>query len=109
LTAPDWESIGQAPEFLVLYRRRRRIQTTLLLLGIGYYFALPVGAGYFPELFRQQVWGPLNVGLLFAISQFVMAAFVALAYARVSARRLDPLAAQVAKKYLPQAQQPDAG
>jgi uncharacterized membrane protein (DUF485 family) len=98
---PNWEDIGRAPEFLVLYRRRRRIQYGLLLLAMLYYFALPVIAGYFPALFRHRVAGPVNVGLLFAISQFVVAATVAIAYARLCARDVDPLAREVAAKYLP--------
>jgi uncharacterized membrane protein (DUF485 family) len=96
-----WEEIGRAPEFLVLYRRRRRIQYGLLAVAMVYYFALPVIAGYFPALFRHRVMGSVNVGLLFAISQFIVAAGVAIAYARLSARILDPLARSVAARYLP--------
>jgi uncharacterized membrane protein (DUF485 family) len=101
LSAPDWESIGRAPEFLQLYRRRQRLQNGLLVIALLYFFALPIGAGYFPQLFRIRVWGVVNVGLLFALSQFLVAAAVAISYARIAARRIDPLARDVASKYLP--------
>lgn len=101
MSAPDWESIGRAPEFLQLYRRRQRLQNGLLVAALLYFFALPIGAGYFPELFRIRVWGVVNVGLLFALSQFLVAAAVAIAYARIAARWIDPLAREVAIKYLP--------
>jgi uncharacterized membrane protein (DUF485 family) len=97
----NWEDISRSPEFLLLYRRRRRIQLGLLWAALLYYFALPIGAGYFPEVFRIQVFGPVNVGLLFALSQFLVAAIVAIAYARISARKLDPLAHALAAKHLP--------
>ena len=38
-----------------------------------YYFLLPIGAAYFQELFKIKVWGPVNVGILFALSEFVVA------------------------------------
>jgi uncharacterized membrane protein (DUF485 family) len=100
-TVTNWEDISRSPEFLLLYRRRRRIQLGLLWGALLYYFALPIGAGYFPEVFRVQVFGPVNVGLLFALSQFVVAAAAAIAYARVSAQKLDPLAQALAAKHLP--------
>ena len=36
------------------------------------YFALPVAAGWFPELMKMEVWGKVNVAYLFALSQFFM-------------------------------------
>ena len=34
----------------------------------------PLGAGWFTDLYRKPVWGAVNVGLLFALSQFAVLA-----------------------------------
>ncbi len=45
----------------------------LMVFSVVFYFLLPIGAAYFQELFRVKVWGPVNVGILFALSEFVVA------------------------------------
>jgi uncharacterized membrane protein (DUF485 family) len=57
----------------------------LLVLGTAifiYYFALIVGAGWFRALYTQVLPGGLNVGIAFALSQYVFVAVLALIYAQ---------------------------
>jgi uncharacterized membrane protein (DUF485 family) len=44
------------------------------------------------------VWGPVNVGILFALSEFIVAWGLAYLYARVASRKFDPMAAEILKK-----------
>jgi uncharacterized membrane protein (DUF485 family) len=44
------------------------------------------------------VWGPVNIGLLFALSEFAMAFGVAFAYARHAGRRFDAMAAELRRE-----------
>jgi uncharacterized membrane protein (DUF485 family) len=56
---------------------------------------LPIGAAYFPDMFTRQVWGHLNIGLVFALSEFVVAWAVALIYLRIANKKFDVLAAEI--------------
>lgn len=92
----NWEAIAASPKFQALVARKRRVLSGLMLFSIIYYFLLPVGAAYAKELFSRQVWGPLNVGLLFALSEFIVAWGVAVIYSRIANREFDAMAAQIA-------------
>ena len=59
-----------------------------------------LGAGWFPELFRIRVFGPVNLVLLFALSEFVAAWGVAFVYARRAGAEFDALAAEVQRAAL---------
>jgi len=93
--AVDWAAIEAHPRFQELHRRKSRFLWGLMAFSVLYYFLLPVGAAYWPELFRRPVWGPVNVGLLFALSEFVVAWLVALVYSRHAGRHFDAMAADI--------------
>ena len=66
--------------------------------SVAWYFLLPIGAAYFQDLFRIRVWGVINVGLLFALSEFALAWIVAWLYSRRASRDFDQLAAQICQE-----------
>jgi uncharacterized membrane protein (DUF485 family) len=94
--AVDWDAIIRDPRFVDLHRRKSRFLWGLMALSVGYYFLLPIGAAWFQPLFRLRVWGVLNVGLLFALSEFVVAWLIAWHYSRRAGRDFDRLAALIA-------------
>ena len=69
----DWKAIDEDPRFQALHRKKTTFLWGLMVFSMAYYFLLPIGAGFFPELFKVKVWGPVNAGILFALSQFVVA------------------------------------
>ena len=95
----NWQAIDADPRFQRLHREKRRLLSILMAVLIGYYFMLPLGAAWFPELFRVQIWGPVNAGLLFALSEFLMAWGVAFIYARHAGRRFDALATELVAEF----------
>jgi len=95
MAALNWTAIDSDPRFRELHARKTRFLWGLMAFSIAYYFLLPIGAGYFPELYRVKVWGPINVGILFALSQFVVAWAVAYVYAR-RASEFDEMAERIA-------------
>ena len=97
-TAMNWEAIDADPRFQELHRRKSRCLWALMIFSIVYYFLLPIGAAYFTDLFRVKVWGPVNFGILFALSEFVVAWAIAYIYARVASRTFDPMADEILKK-----------
>ncbi len=78
----DWSTIHATAAFQALHRRKSRFLWRLMAFSVIYYFLLPAGAAYFTDLYRLPVWGPVNVGLVFALSQFLVAWGVAFIYAR---------------------------
>jgi uncharacterized membrane protein (DUF485 family) len=93
--AVDWDAIIRDPRFQSLHRRKSAFLWGLMLLSVVYYFMLPVGAAYFQDLFKMRVWGVINVGLMFALSEFAVAWIVAWIYSRKATRDFDVLAAQI--------------
>lgn len=94
---PDWAAIDRDPRFQALHKKKSSFLWGLMVFSIVYYFLLPFGAAYFQDLFKVKVWGPLNVGLLFALSEFVVAWIVAAVYAKRANREFDAMAAEIAR------------
>mgnify|MGYP001162092256 CR=1 FL=1 len=92
-----WVAIHADPAFQALHAEKTRFLWGLMAFSISYYFLLPLGAAWFTDIYRKQIWGPLNVGLVFALSQFVVAWGVAWLYARRAAK-FDAMAAAIAHK-----------
>ena len=95
----DWSAVIADPRFQTLHRRKMRVLWGLMAVSVLYYFLLPVGAAYFQPLFRVKVWGVVNVGIVFALSEFVVAWAIAIYYSRIANREFDRLAAAVAADF----------
>ncbi len=93
----DWAAIDRDPRFQALHKKKTSFLWSLMIVSIVYYFLLPIGAAYFPELFKIKVWGPVNVGLLFALSEFIVAWSVAGIYARRANRDFDQMSAEIVR------------
>jgi uncharacterized membrane protein (DUF485 family) len=95
----DWNAVIADPRFQTLHRRKQGFLTGLMVFSIVFYFLLPIGAAYFQDLFKVKVWGVVNFGLLFALSQFIVAWLVAFYYSRRAGAEFDRLAAEIAATY----------
>ena len=95
--ALNWAAIDSDPRFQDLPRKKMAFLWGLMIFSVVYYFLLPIGAAYFPELFRIKVWGPVNVGILFALSEFVVAWAIAGIYAWRANREFDAMAAEIVR------------
>jgi uncharacterized membrane protein (DUF485 family) len=95
----DWDAIIRDPRFESLHRRKTLFLWGLMALSIVYYFLLPIGAAYFQDLFKVRVWGVVNVGLVFALSEFVVAWAIALIYSRKASQDFDRMAAEIAAEF----------
>lgn len=96
----DWAAISADPRFQQLHRRKASFLGFLMLVSMLYYFLLPVGATWFPELFRVKVFGAVNVGLLFAFSEFLLAWGFAALYTRRANREFDRLAHELNRDFM---------
>jgi uncharacterized membrane protein (DUF485 family) len=92
----DWDAVIADPRFQALHKKKSAFLWGLMAFSVAYYFLLPIGAAYFQELFAIRVWGPINVGLLFALSQFIVAWGVAIYYSIKANAEFDRMAAEIA-------------
>lgn len=93
--AINWKAIDKDARFQQLHSRKTRFLWGLMIFSIIYYFLLPIGAAYFTDLFKIKVWGPINVGILFALSEFVVAWLIAYYYTQRANREFDSMADQL--------------
>ena len=95
----DWNAVIADPRFQALHRRKQSFLTGLMIFSVVFYFLLPIGAAYFQDLYKTKVWGVVNFGLLFALSEFVVAWAIAIYYSRVANRDFDRMAREIAADY----------
>jgi uncharacterized membrane protein (DUF485 family) len=90
----DWNQMAAQPKFKTLLAKKRKFIIPSIIFFVAYYFALPILVGYAPELMRKEVWGPVNLAYLFALSQFFVAWAIAALYLK-AASRFDRMADEV--------------
>ena len=93
----DWKAIVADPKFQKLHRTKTMVLWGLMVFSVVFYFLLPVGAAYFQDVFKIKVMGPVNVGILFALSEFVVAWAIAFYYARRANAEFDTAAAEIVR------------
>lgn len=91
----DWKAIDSKPEFQALHSKKLSFLWGLMIFSLVYYFLLPIGAAYFQDIYKIKVWGPVNVGLLFALSEFLVAWGIAFHYSRRANAEFDTMAAEL--------------
>jgi uncharacterized membrane protein (DUF485 family) len=96
--AVNWKAIDTDPRFQELHNKKMRFLWGLMVFSIIYYFLLPIGAAYFAELFKIKVWGPINIGIVFAMSEFVVAWLIAFYYTRRANAEFDDMAENLMKE-----------
>ncbi len=90
----NWAAIDNDPRFQRLHSKKVAFLTWLMIISVVYYFLLPIGAAYFQDLFKTKVFGVVNFGILFALSQFVVAWAIA-GYYTVKAKEYDAMAQEL--------------
>lgn len=96
-TTVNWAAVERDPRFQALHRKKTAFLWTLMIISVVYYFLLPVGAAYYQDLFKTKIWGPMNFGILFALSEFVVAWSIAFIYTRKANRDFDAMAAEIVR------------
>lgn len=92
----QWSKIEADPRFQQLHARKTAFLWGLMVFSVVYYFLLPIGAAWFIDTYRIKLWGPVNVGIVFALSQFVVAWGIAWFYS-VKAAQFDAMAEEIAR------------
>jgi len=95
-TSINWVAIDNDPRFQRLHAKKLAFLSGLMIFSLFYYFLLPIGAAYFTDLYKVKVYGVVNVGILFALSQFVVAWGIAFYYT-AKAKDFDTMAAELVR------------
>lgn len=85
----QWEAIEADPRFQALHRDKNRFLWRMMLFALIYFFCLPIATAYYQDILKVKVWGVINVGLLFALSQFIVAWVIAAIYAKRANNEFD--------------------
>lgn len=78
----NWASIEADPRFKALHRNKNQFLLRMMLFALVYFFSLPIASAYFQSILKIKIWGVINVGILFALSQFIVAWAIAAIYAK---------------------------
>ena len=92
----NWVAIDTDPRFQRLHRTKLAFLSGLMVFSLVYYFLLPIGAAYFTDIYKIKVYGVVNVGILFALSQFIVAWGIAFYYT-AKAKDFDAMAAELVR------------
>jgi len=90
-TEPNWDALYASTEFSALVKRRKRIIIALLGISMALFFSIPLIAHYAAWMFKLQILGVINLGLVYLMLQYVMGSVIAWQYAK----RLKTIDAQV--------------
>jgi uncharacterized membrane protein (DUF485 family) len=77
-----WGAIQADPRFTQLHKDKNRFLWRMMLFALVYFFCLPIATAYFQDNFKIKVLGVINLGLVFALSQFIVAWGIAFIYAK---------------------------
>jgi uncharacterized membrane protein (DUF485 family) len=91
----NWKAVDADPRFQELHQKKTVFLWGLMAFSTFYYFLLPIGAAYFTDLFKIKLWGPINVGLVFALSEFIVAWGIAWIYARRANAEFDTMSNEI--------------
>jgi len=91
----NWAAIDTNPKFQALHRKKTLFLWGLMVFSTVFYFLLPIGAAYYQDLFKMKVWGVVNFGIMFALSEFVVAWVIAFVYSKKANAQFDAMAQEI--------------
>ncbi|MDD5057103.1 MAG: DUF485 domain-containing protein [Sideroxydans sp.] len=91
----NWAAIDANPKFQTLHRKKTMFLWGLMIFSTIFYFLLPIGAAYYQDLFKIKVWGVVNFGIMFALSEFVVAWVIAFVYSKKANAEFDAMALEI--------------
>jgi len=91
----NWAAIDSNPKFQALYRKKTFFLWGLMVFSTIFYFLLPIGAAYYQDLYKIKVWGVVNFGIVFALSEFVVAWVIAYVYSKKANAEFDAMAQEI--------------
>ena len=92
LTPEEYRRAQDSPEFIELRRRFRRFAVPMTVAFLVWYLLYVLLSTYAHDLMSTEVFGNVNLGILFGLAQFVSTFLITQLYVRHAARSTDPIA-----------------
>src|SRR3954453_3265070 len=99
---PIYDTLHQEPDFVELRRAYRAFVFPATVAFLSWYLLYVVMCNWATDFMSHQLWGNINVALVFGLLQFVTTFLLAWVYSRYSTNRLDPLARRLDEQYVPE-------
>jgi uncharacterized membrane protein (DUF485 family) len=96
---PVYDDMHASPEFTELRRRYRGFVFPATLAFLTWYLLYVVLSNWAPDFMGHQLFGNINVALVFGLLQFATTFLLAYAYSQYANKKLDPLAAELLAGY----------
>lgn len=96
---PVYDRLHETAEFQELRRRYRGFAFPATVAFLSWYLLYVVMSNWATDFMSHQLWGNINVALVFGLLQFVTTFVLAYVYSKFSTKNLDPLAAQLDADY----------
>jgi uncharacterized membrane protein (DUF485 family) len=96
---PVYDRLHETAEFQELRRRYRGFAFPATVAFLSWYLLFVVMSNWATDFMSHQLWGNINVALVFGLLQFVTTFVLAYVYSKFSTKNLDPLAAQLDADY----------
>jgi len=96
---PVYDELHATAEFRALRKAYRTFVFPATVAFLAWYLLYVVLSNWAPGFMSTQVFGNVNVALLFGLLQFVTTFGLAYLYSQYSAKRLDPLARGLDEEY----------
>jgi len=96
---PIYDTLHQEPDFVELRRAYRAFVFPATIAFLSWYLLYVVMSNWAHDFMSQQLWGNINVALVFGLLQFATTFLLAWIYSRYSTSRLDPLARRLDEQY----------
>ena len=96
---PVYDRMYDSPDFIELRRRHRRFVIPATIAFLSWYLLYVVMSNWASSFMGHQLFGNINVALVFGLLQFVTTFVIAYVYSTYSISRLDPLAEKLNAEY----------
>ena len=97
---PVYQVLYETAEFVELRRRFRKFVFPATVAFLSWYLLYVVMSNWAHDFMSHQLWGNINVALVFGLLQFLTTFLLAWHYSRFSTAKLDPLARQLDEDYM---------
>lgn len=91
----DYREVQAREDFQDLRRTHRSFVFPMTIFFLVFYLVYVTLGAFWPELFAIKVFGNVNVGVLYGLSQFAVVGVITAAYVTFTNKKLDPKAVAI--------------
>jgi uncharacterized membrane protein (DUF485 family) len=97
---PVYDELHATAEFTALRSKFRRFVFPTTVAFLAWYLLYVVMSNWATGFMSKELWGNINVALVFGLLQFLTTFLIAWLYARYMNRNVDPLARDLEQRYV---------